>query len=619
MLCRRSMKALIKVGYGCNEHCTFCHTLDVRHIDGDEAETHRKIVRAKELGHTMVVLSGGEVTIRPELLRWAAHVASLDMDLGLVTNGRLLAYDDALDKLVAQRLRYVYMSLHAGSARVHNALVRADGFDEALRAIRNVHARSEIELTINCVVTRQNVDHLRGLVDAMLPFERLVLKLSMVQPKGGGEKLFEHLMPRVTHVAERVRDAIEYGNAQVRSRGAPGPAFTHDGIPLCLLPGLEARFDDLRTDRFATMVEVGEPDFYPVDDRAKVQPEEKCGSCALRGPCPGLFRGYHDAFGADELRPPQPAARSNSFHYVLEQLVATDAATEFCPLRDGAQGVTPWDRGRHLFVRNGTRVARYRTETRDFADVELEHVKHDLGQVYVDVSKKAAPDDFARDLVQLERSALCAGCSVYARCTGMFEPRLEDVFGRDDAEVRAILATLSGRVLDVGCGEGPYDDVLAPRARAGAVDWVGLEPDAAACARLREKRPWGEVRQGSAEDAQLEPASFDHVLVLRSWNHLVDPRAALARLVPALRPGGTLTIVDNVAFALARTRPQARLAEQSTAGFEHHRNDDSAAADRLVSALFDAHALTRTTRRDVGPRTSNQWLLRYTRRTHALV
>ncbi|HLU47209.1 MAG TPA: radical SAM protein, partial [Planctomycetota bacterium] len=81
------MKALIKVGYGCNDHCTFCHTLDVRHIDAEAAEVHRKIDRAKALGHTMIVLSGGEPTIRPELVRWATHAAALDMDFGLVTNG----------------------------------------------------------------------------------------------------------------------------------------------------------------------------------------------------------------------------------------------------------------------------------------------------------------------------------------------------------------------------------------------------------------------------------------------------------------------------------------------------------------------------------------------------
>ncbi len=615
------MKALIKVGYGCNEHCTFCHTLDVRHIEGDEAETHRKIVRAKELGHTMVVLSGGEVTIRPELMRWATHVASLDMDLGLVTNGRVLAYDDVLDKLVAARLRYVYMSLHAGSARVHNALVRADGFDEALRAIRNVHAHPAIELTINCVVTPQNLGHLRALVDLLLPLERLTLKFSMAQPKGGGEKLFEHVVPRVTDVAARVRDAIFYGRDAVRARGAAGPLFTHDGIPLCLLPGLEGDYDDLRTDRFATMVEVGEPDFFPVDDVAKIQPEEVCGGCPQRGPCPGLFRGYHAVLGAEELRPPPPRPRSNSFHYVYEALVPVPADPAHCPLRDGTQGITPWDRARHLFVRHQGRVARYRTETRDFADVELARLKHELGQVYVDASRKPAPDDFPRDLVQLARSLLCDGCASRETCTGLFEPRFEDVFGRDDAAVRAHVASLTGRVLDVGCGEGPYDDVLGPAAREGRLRWVGLEPDAASCARLRARRPWGEVHEGTAETVELAPASFDHVLLLRSWNHLADPAAALARLLPALRPGGTILVVDNVAFGLARTRAHARRSEGSRAVFEHHRNDDAAAAASRVARVAEALdiPLHVRARRDVDAGTSNQWWIAWERANAALV
>ncbi len=66
------MKALIKVGYGCNDHCTFCHTLDVRHIEGSTAEIDAQDRRARALGHSMVVLSGGEPTIRPS---WSAGPA----------------------------------------------------------------------------------------------------------------------------------------------------------------------------------------------------------------------------------------------------------------------------------------------------------------------------------------------------------------------------------------------------------------------------------------------------------------------------------------------------------------------------------------------------------------
>src|SRR5438132_1335925 len=232
------MKALIKVGYGCNENCTFCHTLDVRHIDGDSAEVHAKIERAKQLGHTMVVLSGGEPTTRLELVEWATHVARLGMDLGLVTNGLMLAYPELVEKLLERRLRYVYMSLHGGTPRVHNSLVRADTFGEAMRALGNLSGRG-LELTVNCVVAKQNVAHLRELVDALRPFPDATLKFSMVQPKGGGVAHFQSLVPRVSEVAAAVADAIAYGG-----RGR------HDGIPLCLLPGLEDRYADLKTDQY---------------------------------------------------------------------------------------------------------------------------------------------------------------------------------------------------------------------------------------------------------------------------------------------------------------------------------------------------------------------------------
>ena len=601
------MKALIKVGYGCNDHCTFCHTLDVRHVDGSSDEVMRKIERAKRLGHTMVVLSGGEPTIRPELAKWAEHVASLDMDFGLVTNGRMLSYPQVVEELIGHRLRYVYLSLHGGDARVHNLMVRSDAFEQTYGALENLSGRG-IDLTANCVITRHNVDHLRGLVDSVLRYPDLTLKFSMVEPKGGGDALFEHLMPRIAYVAERVRDAIDYGEAKVREAGVPGPRFEHGAIPLCLMKGYEDRYSDLKTHRFWTMIEVGEPDFFPVDDLNKVQPEESCAGCALSGPCPGLYRGYYETFGGDELSRVSARARSNSFHWVYEGL--TEAPVDTCPLRDGALGVTPWDRGRHLFVRRGERIARYRTFTRDFSDAEIAEVKHALGQVYFDASRKPAPDDFARDLVKLERSSLCEGCPEREGCTGMFEPRMEDVFGADDARVRELLGGLEGDVLDVGCGEGPYEDVLAAAVRAGRVRYVGIDPDEARIESLRARWPWAELEATSAEGLNGAHAGrFDHVLVLRSWNHLRDPAAALARIVAAMRPGATLTVVDNVAFGLARSPAQVARAEASTAAFEHYRNDRVEDAARQIAALGPGLELVE--RRDVGPATSNQWLLRY--------
>lgn len=593
------MKALIKVGYGCNENCTFCHTRDVRHIDGSGAEVHAKIERARQLGHTMVVLSGGEPTIRPELMDWATHVARLGMDFGLVTNGLVLAYPEVVDALMARRLKYVYQSLHGASERVHDSIVRADAFEAAWKAVANLADRG-LDYTINVVVTRQNLDHLRAMVDALLPFPAVALKFSMVQPKGGAARAFDALIPPVAEVAARVVDAIRYG----QERSAGRQRYAHDGIPFCLLPGYEGLYDDLKTHGYASMVEIGEPDFFPVDDKDKRQPEA-CRGCSLRGACPGLFAGYLERFGADELRPVRGRPRSNSFNYAFEQLV-TARAGGLCPLRE--DGVTPWDRGRELFVRHGERIARFRTATRDFADVEIEHVKHDLGQVYLDISHKASPDDFARDLLPLRRSAWCNPCPERDRCTGLFEPVREDLFDRDDTRVRELLAGLRGDVLDVGCGDGPYDDVLAPLAAEGRIRYVGFDPDAGRIAALRVRRPWADLRVGGAETIALE-RRFDHVLVLRSWNHLADPDAVAARLIERMRPGASLLVVDNVAFGLARTRTQAMRGEQSDAGFEHYRNDDAAEAH----AVLERHGLVLSERADISPRSSNQWLIRYRR------
>lgn len=599
------MKALIKVGYACNEHCAFCHTQDVRHVQGDAAEIDAKIRRAAALHHSMIVLSGGEPTIRPELLHWARLSASLGLDFGLVTNGLRLAYPALVQQLLRLRLRYVYLSLHGGSAPIHDRMVRTEGaFGPAMAAVANLHAHEGLDLTINCVVTQHNVEHLVELVDALRPFPRWRVKLSMVEPKGGGRRLLPQLVPRVTHVAERVRQALDHGLAH-------GQVMLHGGLPLCLLPGHEHRFDDLRTHGFRTMVEIGEPDLFPVDDLNKVQPPP-CQGCALAGPCPGLFHAYRERHGHDELRPVTAAAagpRANAFNYVLERVVAQGVPDHACPLRD--DGFTPWDHGRDLLVRHRGRVALYRAHTRDFSDAQLQAAKLQHGQVYLDASgPKDAPDHFPRDLVPLDRAPVCTGCPHHDACTGLWQPAFEDRFTRDDREVRHILARLRGTVLDLGCGHAPYLDVLAPLALAGQIRYVGLDPDPEAIASLRRRAPWATLHVGTAE--ALPPVEdtgpLDHLLVLRSWNHLSDPTAALTAVLPRLRPGGTLLVVDNVAFGLARGRAQAHRAERSTAAREHHRNDDLAQASAAIARVPGLHAQPLLAH-PVAPGRSNQWVL----------
>ncbi len=106
------------------------------------------------------------------------------------------------------------------------------------------------------------------------------------------------------------------------------------------------------------------------------------------------------------------------------------------------------------------------------------------------------------------------------------------------AELTRYNGAPSGRLVEVGCGEG---DFLC-EAEAVGYEVLGVEYSAAACTTANSRLTHGRVEQGELADAKLPDSHFDVCVLNDVIEHVRDPLAFLREVRRILRPGGALFI-----------------------------------------------------------------------------
>ncbi len=104
------------------------------------------------------------------------------------------------------------------------------------------------------------------------------------------------------------------------------------------------------------------------------------------------------------------------------------------------------------------------------------------------------------------------------------------------------------RVLEAGCGVGAQTVTLATNSPAAQIVSVDISAESVATARRRvEEREITNVEfhVGDLFHLPFPEASFDHLFVCFVLEHLSRPAEALATLRRAVRPGGTITVIEG--------------------------------------------------------------------------
>lgn len=290
-------RADLKVGFACNNRCLFCAQGDKRAacptLPLEELLARLGRVADRPRG---LVLTGGEPTVHKDIVRLVAAARTMGFDpIQIQTNGRMLSYPGAVQRLICAGVREFSPSLHGATAATHDALTRAPGSHaESVRGIRNAAAAGAVVVT-NSVITRHNLAELPLLVGLLARLGARRIQLAFVHLVGAAATA--DVAPRLSDVVPRLRDARA-------SAQAASVRLVTEAVPLCFLRGME----ELAVEGDIPATTVLDLDGRVGDHSAWRRREGKrhgppCGACARRGACEGPWREYPERFGWSEFVP----------------------------------------------------------------------------------------------------------------------------------------------------------------------------------------------------------------------------------------------------------------------------------------------------------------------------
>jgi len=180
----------------CNLACVHCRRLDVScKLSQDDLNTEQALRMIRSLpktGRPILVFSGGEPLMRPDLLELAAQATKVGLPIALATNGTIM--DETLAKsIIDVGFQRVSMSLDGPSPATHDVFRGIEGaFDSTIRGFKTLR-HAGMSMQINTTVTQRNVNHLDEMYQLALDLGADALHMFMLVPVGCGMTLSDDI------------------------------------------------------------------------------------------------------------------------------------------------------------------------------------------------------------------------------------------------------------------------------------------------------------------------------------------------------------------------------------------------------------------------------------------
>lgn len=183
----------------CNLHCVHCRSSSAEEIKGhpdfslDEAK--RILDDISSYAKPVIVLSGGEPLLRPDVFEIAEYGTSLGLRMCLATNG-LLVTDEICRKIKASGIRIVSLSLDGSTEKVHDNFRDQKGAFNGMTNAARLFKETGIEFIVNSSFTKRNQEEIPKVYRLAKELGATAWYMFMIVPTGRGEEIMNELITK---------------------------------------------------------------------------------------------------------------------------------------------------------------------------------------------------------------------------------------------------------------------------------------------------------------------------------------------------------------------------------------------------------------------------------------
>ncbi len=183
----------------CNLKCVHCRSSSAAEITGhpdfSTDEARRVLDDIASYAKPVIVLSGGEPLLRPDVFEIARYGNGLGLRMCLATNG-VLVNEETCKKIKESGIRIVSLSLDGSTADVHDNFRNQAGAFAGMTNAAKLFKANGIEFIINSSFTKRNQEEIPRVYKLAKELGATAWYMFMIVPTGRGEEIMGELISK---------------------------------------------------------------------------------------------------------------------------------------------------------------------------------------------------------------------------------------------------------------------------------------------------------------------------------------------------------------------------------------------------------------------------------------